>query len=50
MNMHSRFRLLGCAIALAGLLGAGAWTEAAAQTSTATASSRRRPRRRLPVT
>jgi len=36
MNMHSRFRLLGCAIALAGLLGAGAWTEAAAQTSTGT--------------
>src|SRR5690606_31303225 len=34
--MHSMFRLIGRAVALAGLLGAGAWTAGGAQTSTGT--------------
>ena len=36
MSTHSMFRLIGAAVALAALLGAGAWTEVGAQTSTGT--------------
>ncbi|HEX7090315.1 MAG TPA: TonB-dependent receptor [Longimicrobiales bacterium] len=36
MSTHSMFRRIGSTVALAGLLGAGAWTDAGAQTSTGT--------------